>query len=505
MIRMIIVDDEHIILDSLKTLIDWKSIGVEVVGTADNGAAAIDLAIKLRPDIILSDISMPFFSGLEMLETIRRNNINTEVIFVTAYGKFEYAQEAVHHGAFDYILKPIDENLLLSTVSRCAVKIHAGQNKHGTDEQRHLNDVILECLLQGKVPDKTEWDLIALKGPDPEKYPDAVVIGLCHGKDYIPKLNPADFHSSWSSIPLRVAEDLTLILICSSYNSRPEWSVHINRLIRSCPDMVVAISSTAGLKDCFEKAYAQISFSLIDANIHRSKGQVFFTSLEKSGISSFRGFDSICSLLSCSIRDGSTEQTQELLYNFFMGFLEKEILYDVSLVELYCIELADHVYRENEDYINLADVNKEIPFMLRIKKKIATCSGLYQIFSAFCEIFLDLSKSINKDQIHSSMRLVRQCIRIIHEHYGENISLPSTAEQLYISPNYLSRIFSAEMGKSFSRYLLEYRVNIAKKLLRENNDKVYEVAARVGYDNVIHFSKIFKQITGLSPNRYRNQ
>ena len=95
---------------------------------ADNGTATIDLATKQKPDIILSDISMPYISGLEMLETLRKNNINTEIIFITAYGKFEYAQEAIRYGAFDYILKPIDEKLLLSTVSRCAAKIRSEES-----------------------------------------------------------------------------------------------------------------------------------------------------------------------------------------------------------------------------------------------------------------------------------------------------------------------------------------------------------------------------------------
>ena len=505
MIRMIIIDDEHIILDSLKTLINWNSIGVEVIGTADNGAAAIDLAIKQKPDIILSDISMPCFSGLEMLETLRRNNINTEVIFITAYGKFEYAQEAIRYGVFDYILKPIDEELLLSTVSRCAVKIRTVLGEQGTGEKQRLNDLILKCLLHGKAPDTTEWDLIKIKGPYPEKFSNAVVIGFHHGEEAIPQPDPADFHSSWISIPLRAAEDLTLLMICPPVDFGIELSSLVNKWTRDYPNMVTAVSSTAGLKDCFERAYAQISFSLIDAEICRKKGPVFFTNLEKSGISSFPGFDSVCSLLSGSIREGKTEQIQKLLYNFFMGFLEKEILYDSALVELYCIELMDHVYKENEDYINLADTNEQIPVILDVKKKIAACSGLYQIFNTLCDIFLDLSRSINKDQTPSSMRLVRQCIRIIHEHYGTDISLSGAAKQLYISPNYLSRIFSAEMEKSFSRYLLEYRIAIARKLLRESNDKVYEVAARVGYEDVVHFSKIFKQITGLSPNRYRNQ
>ena len=257
MVSMIIVDDEHIILESLMTLIDWKSIGVDVIGSADNGEAAVDMVIKLKPDIILSDISMPYATGLEMLETIRRNNIKSEVIFITAYGKFEYAREAIRHGAFDYILKPIDEKLLLAAVSRCAARIRCGPGGQETADKMQADESI--------------------------------------------------------------------------------------------------------------------------------------------------------------------------------------------------------------------------------------------------------SSNINNERIHSSVRLVRQCIRIIHEQYSTDISLSSVAQQLYISSNYLSKIFSAETGKSFSRYLLEYRIGIAKKLLCQTNDKVYEIAYHVGYPDVVHFTKVFKQVAGVSPNRFRNQ
>ena len=504
MIRMIIVDDEHIILESLKGLIDWKSIGVEVAGSADNGAAAIDLAIKQRPDIILSDISMPCFSGLEMLETLRRNNINTEVIFISAYGKFEFAREAIHYGAFDYILKPIDENQLLSTVSRCADKIRSEKDKQGTGEQDHLDAVILEHLLQAKVPAKAEWELITMRGPDPEKFPNAFVIGFRHEKGCIPGLNSTDFHPCWISVPLRAEEALTMFLVCSPDESGAELVTRINKFIRGYPEMVAAISSTVALKECFEKAYAQISFALIYAEIHRKKGIVLFANLEKSAVSSFPGYDVVCRELSQNIRDGRTDQIQKLLYNFFTGFLEKEILYNLTLVELYCVELVDHIYKENEDYISPSEANEKIT-LLAVREKISACSGLHLVFNALCEVFMDIYRGIDKDQIHSSMRLVRQCIRIIHEQYGKDISLPDAAKQLYISSNYLSKIFSTEMGKSFSRYLLEYRINMAKKLLRESNDKVYEIAERVGYADVVHFSKIFKQTTGQSPNRYRNQ
>jgi YesN/AraC family two-component response regulator len=269
--------------------------------------------------------------------------------------------------------------------------------------------------------------------------------------------------------------------------------------------MTAAISSTMGINECLVKAYAQITFSLLDSEICMKRGVVFFDDIRKKSVSSFPGFDNICSSLSNSFREGKIEHIKKLLFIFFFVFLVKDILYDSALVEYYCIELADHIYKENAEYISHAYANNEIPFIIAVKKRISAYSGLHRIFRTLHEIFIDLYKSVNKEQVHSSVRLVRQCIRLIHDQYGEDISLSSTAKQLFISPNYLSRIFSAEIGKTFSRYLLEYRITIAKKLLKESNDKVYEISYRVGYDDIVHFSKIFKQTTGLSPNQYRNQ
>ena len=255
-IKMMIVDDERIILESLETLVDWKSVGVEVVGTADNGADAISMALKLYPDIILSDISMPTCTGLEMLKSLREQELRVEVIFITAYGKFDYAKEAIKFGAYDYILKPIDENILLEAVSRCVKKIR-------DDESRSYGNTGTE--------------------------------------------NPA------------------------------------------------------------------------------------------------------------------------------------EIL-------------------ENEQ---------------------SAYSGVKHLVSAALEY--------------------------IHENFHKEITLSQVANHLYITPTYLSKLFSTEMQESFSQYLISHRMKIAKELLRDTHHKVYEVAAQVGYTDIAHFSKIFKRITGQTPKEYRNR
>ncbi|MDR0386682.1 MAG: response regulator [Treponema sp.] len=538
MIKMIIVDDEYIILDSLKTLIDWNSIGVEVTGTADNGAAAIDLTLKQKPDIILSDISMPCFSGLEMLETLRRNDLDAEVIFITAYGKFEYAREAIRHGVFDYILKPVDEDLLLQSVSRCAAKIRAEKQRRRQAEQnaceaeRRREEIFLRCLTGGKFPGEAEWAETGEAGAALRREPYCTLIGFLPEDAAGAFPDPGVFPPSWPLVTLRAEERLVLCLVGSPFPLRQDWpswaavtqgqagspmpepSGESGDPAGSFRDFTVVVSESAEARSCFERAYAQVSFALIWAERRREKtgsapGLFFFAELKKL-CAGFPGFDRICASLARAVREGGTEKIPELLFRFFLGFLEKEIFYDIDMVELSCIEVAEHVRTAGGEYLYAAETSTAIPehpggSIPAFKKSIASGAGLRQVFAATVNALINFRESVIREETRSSRRLVRQSVRYIHEHYGEEITLPALAGRMLISPNYLSKIFSAEMGKPFSRYLQEYRIEEAKKLLRENFDKVYEVAARVGYADVVHFSKIFKQLTGMSPNRFRNR
>jgi two-component system response regulator YesN len=514
MIKMIIVDDEYIILDSLKTLVDWASIDVEIVGTADNGAAAMELTLKQKPDIILSDISMPFFSGLEMLETLRRYNLSVEVIFISAYSKFEYARDAIRHGVFDYILKPINEELLLQTVSRCTAKIRAEKKQRRFEKENSLETIrwrdglFLRCFFHSTAPSQEEWEKLRKIEPELETYPQAALVAVRHEPAPAAPFDTVAFPPWGRFFTLYAAADQTLFLLCM----RPwaeertmvrQWITAALSAMPACGS--VAVSNPGTLSSCFERAYAEVSFTLMAAQITGKRPgsagdkPLFFTDIRQAGIARFPGFDTILRSLDLNIRNGSSEDIPELIYAFFQGFLEKGIFYDLDLTELYCIELIDHVLREEEDYINPEGLNT-----IEIKKNITSCTSLEQVFTVTRDILKNFCLRIVESQAAGKTRFVRLTLKFIHEHYGEDISLHQAAKQLYISPNYLSRIFSAEMGESFSRHLLNYRIEQGKKLLRETYDKVYEIADKVGYADVVHFSKVFKQVTGMPPNRYRN-
>ncbi len=109
MIQAILADDEGIIVKGLKKLIDWERLGVEIVGEAGDGAEALELIQKKAPQLVVSDITMPGLSGLEMLRQIGSQGMNTKVIFISGYQEFSYAQDAVRYGAVDYLLKPVEQ------------------------------------------------------------------------------------------------------------------------------------------------------------------------------------------------------------------------------------------------------------------------------------------------------------------------------------------------------------------------------------------------------------
>jgi len=374
MLKMIIVDDEHLILEGLQKLIDWTSVGVEVVGIADNGAAAVDLTLKQQPDIILSDISMPFFSGLQMLETLRKNAVTAEVIFISAYSKFEYAKEALIYGAFDYISKPINEQLLLETVARCAEKI------------RKMKSIR---------PRSDEW----------------------------------------------------------IQNIQTGNSQYYDQMMRYSPDET----------DTFES----VRHALLKA-----------------------------------VKSADTTATATELLRFFSIIYHEDDILDADTVKLHCIELLDFILRELAEY-KLQDSLDTPQKALNAKKSITLGANLDDVFRITLG-FIDNITLYGKEILaHGSKRLVRLAVGYIHEHYKNDVSLSQTAEALYISAAYLSKIFSAEMGEPFSHYLLKYRIAMAKKLLRGTHLKIYEIVAEVGYNDVAHFSKSFKQITGITPIRYR--
>lgn len=497
---MIIVDDEYIISEGLKTMVDWASVGVEVVGVAENGAAALELALKRQPDIILSDIAMPHFSGLQMIETLRRNGLDTEVIFISAYSRFDYAKEALRYGAFDYILKPIQETLLLETVRRCVEKIHSKQT------QAVDHDATLAKLLVGGKPDREGAALwLEMVAELTREATHAMAIGLWGSQpEALVSAMRFEGPSIHRAAPLKGRDDVTVLLLLGdahAFSDMPQqWR---QPLSDSLSDIRVTASDPFPLETAMEYLFSQICFGQITASV-KGLSWVAFSDHARLAGEAFPNFEQGRAALLELVKTARKEQVESALYRFFLTMRESDLIYDMALVRLHCIDSVNRILHDPSVYHLQAYFGSQIN-TLTAQKSIAICETLEEAFFATKNLLVNFAASVQEIQKKSTKRLVNLAVQYIEENYGSDMSLSQAAQTLFVSASYLSKVFSTEMQTTFSHFLQTHRVETAKNLLRSTNLKIYEIANRVGYGDVVHFSKSFKQITGLSPNQYRNQ
>ncbi|MDR1539567.1 MAG: response regulator [Clostridiales bacterium] len=158
---MIVVDDEHYMRLGIKEAIDWSKVNVKIVAEACDGEEALELAIKLHPDLILTDIRMPFLNGLDLMEKLKENHLDCGVIVLSGYDEFEYAQKAIENGALAYLLKPIDRNQLRDAIAKTMIKLRKEKSSRNyyemlKSELSELKRKFIINLLSGKIRDPDE-------------------------------------------------------------------------------------------------------------------------------------------------------------------------------------------------------------------------------------------------------------------------------------------------------------------------------------------------------------
>jgi len=517
MIKMIIVDDERIIRESLNKFIDWKSIDVEVVGIADNGSTAIDLILNLQPDIVLSDIAMPQLNGIEMAALLRSHNIDAQIIFISAYSSFEYAKSAIQYGAFDYILKPIDEVHLLETVRLCVEKIKTAriQSKmlsRFTQDQENKLQALLHHIICSEEVTKDDWDLLSSDNISEDDYLNVVGAGIWyHNGDpctlswFENLMNLMNFNYRLLCVRLSDNQQALICLDTSEISEKleREFYIYLQKLKdenkQNGVDLTVTMSKAYPFKEAFHALYTEISLPLVYDGFDAGQSIRCFNIIERQGhpLSS----DNITSIAKKLVKETEFDKVPEGIRAFFLQMVSNHIIYDLALLKLKCIELIDAVIQQLNDYRIKDFLNQD---SLTGKKNINSQRSVDKVYEVTRNIILNLTSYLSELHSKSTNRIVMLALEFVHQNYNKDITLTQLAEQLYVSPNYLSKIFSNKVNQTFSHYLLEYRIEESKKFLLEPKYKIYEVAELTGFSDVAHFSKSFKQIVGVSPHQFKN-
>jgi len=500
-LRLIIVDDEKIIRETISSIIDWESIGIELAGICKNGIEAYDMIIDEYPDIVLTDIKMPGLSGLELIEQIREIDSNIQFIILSGYGEFDFAKKAMQYGVRHYLLKPCNENQIIEVMKQVADDcyqlraIEEVQENH-KELKENLNNNIIRNIIMESLSHKDDLQTVI--------------------QQYEPYIDFTATHYQLYYLHYLTKDHL-----------EPSIKMIRTFLAKVAPGVVphfVYVTNTLLL------------FMELENNLHDTL-MIFLNNLNfKNQLVSiepgYKYFTNLYDLLENILIKISRHELVYLIHNHHLitaynhnslfvktnHILNKFSLKKEFNQELFLLEIKETLAEINDGnllravittlLIKVTSMNL-IPFSpLHITDfllEINNISGCHAILKEFLDKFSShintqpISKPQYKDFIEKTLQYVDKNLS------NPKLSLKWIAENLlYMNVDYLSKQFIKETGYKFSYYLTNKRIEKAKKLLlNDNMENIYTVAHQVGCgNNPQYFSQIFKKHTGMTPTAY---
>ncbi|MBE1441318.1 response regulator [Paenibacillus sp. OAS669] len=519
MYKVLLVDDEMYVRKGLMSLIDWEQLGYVIAGEAENGQEALELIKELEPDLVIIDIRMPVLDGLDVIRTVaEQEGSQPSFIIISGYHDFKYAQQALRYGVVDYILKPIDEEELQGTLLKLCDTINMKKLTR-ISKGRRVGGSVLELLIQGQVKQEDEPELLSalrmegaarfccalielrLKGdtlpaPRQEHVIDCIlqvfnVPGM--SVDRIPLIQHADgkysllIHYAWlESFDQRL--EISLRALQGSLTKLAQGTVTI---FAGKP-----VSRLTEVRESFVTAgeAAQYQFAM--------DGETVIMYEQVQGIPLY-ALD-IDAELYKQLMDQLEEQDQEALlrtvdhmfHQFqYKRFAPRAIGNTIARCVISVIQLVKELEGDEKPLTVL-------PEIMQWQQMNITLKELKELLVRFLVQASEYLDQLRKEQSKGSIHKVK---KYIETHYAENVSLKSMAAAFYMNPAYLGQLFRKTYGVYFNDFLLQLRIDEAKKLLRQTDLRIYEIAQTVGFQNADYFVTQFEKRESVTPTEYRNK
>lgn len=513
MYKLFIADDESIIREGIKCLLDWESIGYHIVGEAENGRQAYQSVLELQPDLVLLDIQMPGLTGLDAIRNLRENGFQGKIIILSGYSVFSYAQEAIAYGVLHYLTKPIDKDNLFKIV---------------TDLKTQLDSEQVALDTSANYKEKAYHPIIAdiLKGnSDFSK----LVINELHLEHEIFQVVIYEKYSHKGTEPAYRFSDLLRVTNQNnnSFDAITDGSHEIILLkgsfaLKKFEEFIAQYENVSRVQknsplDSIFLAYGRTVTSVHDIPLSYEDAKKlisrrFFCEQEQHtiGYNSLPNFENCVSLITedfltqyknrlydtlCAFQHHKTAETLHELQNKLYNSSDS-----IDSIKLFFTDL----FLQLKESINQTYKNTTVPFPgnADIIRQITEKFFLYEIVFFLTEQFeLIISSTGNS----SSASVLEDVIYYIEHNYARNITLENIAPLFGYNSSYLGKIFNKKMGESFNSYLERIRIEHSKELLTNEDTKVYTIAEMVGYRNVDYFYMKFKKYVGQTPAEFRRQ
>ena len=537
MLKVFLVEDEVVMRNGIKNNIPWEQEGFEFVGEASDGELAYPLIKREKPDILITDIRMPFMDGLELSRLVKKELPQIKIIILSGYNEFDYAKTAISIGVTDYLLKPISSAKLLEAVKKVGDMIEKEQDNVRLMERYEKE--MEENILQEK---HKLWGALASNRLSTIELLEK---GQRLGMDFTAsaymvflfKLMQEGDATGCSDELNRASEKVNSLSgtwkKVLSFDRSPEgWAFLIKgeseaevlenfaetkkellNLVAVYPKVEYfgglgsIVQRIGDIQNSYkEAARAFSSRFFLDANQIADSAEMVSLHNEEDGkidVSKMLSKKREHELVEKFFKNGTVEEVDSFLDELFQNIGEqncKSLLYRQYVV-------MDLFFCATDFLGNLEISTEELPEECRDINQIVEKAGNAQ--SLRHQIGILFSETMILRDGHSKKKyskLLEDAKAFIDENYRhDDMSLNMVAAQVNISPSYFSTIFSSEMGQTFVEYLTHVRLEKAKELLMCSNMRTAEIGYEVGYKDSHYFSYIFKKVVGCSPKEYRNR
>ncbi len=526
--KVILVDDEEEVREAIRKRIDWESIGFTVAGTAENGEEALELAETTEPDVVMTDIQMPFMDGLTMLRKLKEKIPDLRSVIFSGYDDFEYAKEAIRLESEEYILKPVDADELKAIFLRIKSRLDEQMEQRRNVEQlsryyEEIRPIMKEQLIIGLLEGRElQFDL--------ERYQRDYDLELesafyCAGafritptgedKDRLDKnlmavsLKQIVVERFKDVLPVEAFVYLDTVCVLARMKSTSQHSVFIDEMDRICKiahktldaDVSAGIGRTYGNAESIHKSFIEAK----DAFHHRifvgENQAIFINDVEPSyPIEDYVSEKQIRHIMR-QIKIGTRESLNTEIYDFIEKLKRTNI--NLNQLQIFYAEFVVELLRLCRGHgIGAADVGLA---NINTNEELTQMASMDAFADRLSEMSNTLRDKIGNERLDTTKKFAADAKQYIADHYSESkLSVDEICSYLGVGTSYFSSVFKKETGKSFVTYLTEVRMNEAQRLLDTTDEKSYIIAGMVGYEEPNYFSYVFKKHFGVSPSKYRH-
>lgn len=520
MLKVFLVEDESVVREALRDNIPWQQYGYRFVGEAGDGEMALPLIRKTVPDVLITDIKMPFMDGLALSHIVKSEYPDMKIIIISGYDDFDYARQAISEGVDEYLLKPITRRSLQKALAEIREKIEAEQEqknyvrKFQSEMQQYEQYALrsfFEKVFEGKLSAQELYEEAGRQGLDinASGY-NLILLGV----------QADESRDELLRYFLRFPECLVfrwnmnthgILLMGDVETLRERANTHIEYITRVCgqaPDeewYVAAgtpVERFSQLSECYRIVNHIYAYRYLTPQQHVLTDQVMAEAEPNGGEERFGGLDADKvdpEIIRGFLSSGQQTEVHEFVGSYLQG------LGDALSSRLFRDYLLLNIQFTAQSYVgSLGSSQEEFLQTVGAERIHEIVNGPDTMEQYVCTLLTEALRLRDEKQQTQGKKVLQSALNYIEENYmNASLNLDEVAQAGGMSPNYFSGLFSQEMKQTFVEYVTGKRMEQAKQLLRQTEQPTAQIAAAVGYKDAHYFSFVFKKTVGVSPREWR--